>query len=189
MKIFNWMLVILVLIPIGAFAESQEEALEKLYSQDLAGWKGIVFICSFDANDNTLKRICNRGISDIELLAASNKVNLKIAKNNDFATATYMAAENGYVTLSYGLMATNPKGQNDVKAIHARLSFKEYYSNAVDNNAMQGSLDSMPRPGDLEFWSEQIIGSGNPSSIITPFSDEMEVFIKKALTLFIKYAK
>ncbi len=117
MQRFNLIILLIGLIPIGAFAESQEEFYEKYYSKNLMGWKGIVFICSFDTNDKILERICQRAISDIELLTAANKVNLKTAKSNDFATASFIANRNQYVTLEYELMATQTQGQYDAKAI------------------------------------------------------------------------
>jgi len=200
-KRFTWITFIISFIAITSHAKGQEPSdiedsyNKEYYSKKFSGWKGIIFICIYNKDDKVLERICQRATSDIDLLAAATKVNIKFAKSNDFA-ATLYSISNGqyksyeqYVTLEYSLIATSPSSQNEAKAIHGRLTFTKYYSNAVENNSKSGSLRNIPRPGDLELWSKELIGSGLPSDIITPFSDGAETHIKKALAMFLKYAK
>lgn len=191
MQKFSWILLTISLWPSAVFAESQEEFAEKYYryySKSLLGWKGIVFVCSYDAKDKTLDAICQRAITDIELLAAANKVTLKAARGNDFDTAAFFAVNNGYIKLSYNLMAT-PTADGYSKAVHARLVFETYYGDAVEKKSKPGDLEGMPRSGNLEIWSKSIIGIGDPSDIVTPISDGAEIYMKNALTLFLKYVK
>ena len=185
MKKFNWIILLLALIPLSGFAETRKEFDKRYYGKNFSGWKGIVFICIFDPDDKTLNKICQRAISDIELLAAAYKVELETSKNN---LVTIISHED-YVVLEYDLMATKSSIQYDTKAIHARLSFINYYTNAVQKNAKSGTLNNMPRSGDLELWSRSVIGNGDPSSVVSPFSDGAEQHIKDAMTIFLKYAK
>ena len=175
-------------MPTLVIGESQEQFNEQTHSNNMSGWKGIVFVCAFDSSDKVLESICQRAVTDIELLAASNKVKLKVAEANRFEQAASIAADNQFVTLEYELMATLGGSEFDAIAIHARLAFEAFYSNAVENDSKPNSIDSLPRSGDLELWSKTVIGSGSPSDIVDPFSDATEIHIKKALTLFIKYA-
>ena len=189
MKITKWLLSIVVFIPTLVIGESQEQFYEQYHSKNMSGWKGIVFVCSFDASDKVLESICQRAVTDIELLAASNKVELKVAEPNKFEQAALIATANKFVTLEYELVATQGGSEFDAIAIYARLAFEAVYSNAVENDSKPNTIGSLPRSGDLELWSKTVIGSGDPSDIVDPFSDASEIHIKKALTLFIKYAK
>ncbi len=188
MKNINWLIIVTIIVslmPTMVFGEAHEQFYKEYYSQNFSGWKGIVFICSYDTKDKVLEKICQRAITDIELLSASNKINLKVIEANNTYKASFKAEINKFVILSYSLLAT--EGQN--KAVHARLAFTTFYSNAVEKGAKLNSLDSMPRSGDLELWSRSAIGSGSADGIINPFSDNAEMLIKQALTLFIKYSK
>lgn len=189
MKNICWLILLLVAVPTLAIGESREEFYEKHYSKNMSGWRGIVFICSYDSSDKVLEQICRRAETDIELLAASSNVLMKIADANNFVNASFIASLENYVTLEYELMATQSPGSYDSKAVHARLTFKTYLSNAVEKDSKPNSIDSPPRAGDLELWSRSVIGSGVPSEIVDPFSNGAETHLKKALTLFLKYRK
>ncbi|MCX2780607.1 DUF3164 family protein [Microbulbifer thermotolerans] len=188
MKLIRWITVILYFFPIFVFGESREQFYEEYYSKNMSGWKGIVFVCSFDSNDKVLEKICERATSDIKLLAAGNKIDLKIVESNNFFEAALIASLNKFVTLEYSLTATENSGQFSVKAIQARLAFKVFYSNAVEKDAKPNTIDSIPRSGDLDLWSDTVIGFGSPSEIVHPFGNAAETHIKKALTLFIEYS-
>jgi hypothetical protein len=189
MKIIKLLITIAFLLPTLVIGETQDQFFEKYHSKNMSGWKGIVFVCSFDSGDKVLEKICDRAVTDTELLAASHKVNLKVVEANKFEQATFVAGVNKFVTLEYELIATQGVGQFDAKAIHARLTFVVFYSNAVEKDTKPNSIDSLPRSGDLELWSKTLIGSGAPTDIVDPFSNGAEVHIKKALTLFIKFSK
>lgn len=106
MKITKWLITIVALIPALALGGSEEQQYEEMINKNMSGWKGIVFICSFDSSEKLLEKICHRAITDIELLAASNNVELKVAEANDFFRASIIALTNEFVTLEYDLMAT-----------------------------------------------------------------------------------
>lgn len=189
MKIIKSLTLILALMPTLVTGQTREQFLEKSYSQKLSGFKGIVFICSYDANDKTLERICQRAVTDIMLHGASNKVNIKLAEANNFVESMSIANDDDFVTLEYEITATQNNEQFDTIAVHAHLSLEIYYSQAIEKGASNKSINGIPRSGDLELWSRSVIGSGNPSDIVEPFSDNTEMLLKQALTLFIKYAK
>jgi hypothetical protein len=189
MKIIKLLITIAFLVPALVIGETQDQFYEKYHSKNMSGWKGIVFVCSFDSGDKILEKICDRAVIDTELLAASHKVNFKVVEANKSGDEVFFSAVNKFLTLKYELIATQGVGQFDTKAIHARLTFVVFYSNAVEKDAKPNSIDSLPRMGDLELWSKTLIGSGAPTDIVDPFSNEAEGLIKKALTLFIKFSK
>lgn len=179
---------IVTLIPTLVIGQTKEQFLEKLYSQKLSGFKGIVFVCSYDSSDKDLERICQRAVTDIELLGANNKVNIKIAEANNFFQSMSIANVDDFVTLEYEISATQNNDQSDTKAVHAHLSLETYYSQAIEMGASNKSINGVPRSGDLELWSRYVIGSGTSADIVEPFSDSAETLLKQALTLFMKYA-
>lgn len=189
MKRICWLFLLFSALPTLAIGESREEFYEKHYIKNMSGWKGIVFICSFDSSDNVLEQICRRAETDVELLAATSNIALKVADANNFSQASFIAVVDKFVTLEYDLMATQNRGNYDSKAVYARLAFETYLSNAVEKDSKPNSINNSPRSGDLELWSRSVIGSGVPSDIVDPFSNGAETHIKKALTLFLKYRK
>jgi len=189
MKKIIWIILAVSFSSVGARAENQEELNNDYYRKYFSGWKGIVFFCSFDADDNTLGQICQEAVSDIKLLAPTNNVKLKIAASNDIAQAALLADLVGYIILEYDLVSTKTKGENEIKAVHARLFYKIIYVNAVENNKNPDTLGGMARAGSLEIWGKSLIGKGGPTDIITPFSNLAELLFKEAVTLFTKYAK
>ena len=158
-----------------------------MHNQNMSGWKGIVFVCYFDSSDKVLEEICQRAETDIELLAAISKIELRIADANNAGQAVYMAGALDYVTLQYNLSATKRETNYETKAVYAELAFTEFYSVAVERHKDSDSIDNMPRTGDLVLWSNDIIGFGPPYTIIGGFSDGAETLIKKALTLYITH--
>ncbi len=189
MKNIYWFALIFVALPALATEESREAFYEKHNSQNMSGWKGIVFICSFDLSDKVLEKICHRAETDAELLAASHNIALKVVDENNFGDAAYFAALNKFVTLEYKLRATK-SGNYDVKAVHARLTLGTFFSNGIEKGSKPNSIDNIPRSGDLELWSRGTIGSGAPDAgIAHEFSNAAETNIKKALTLYLKYNK
>lgn len=193
-----WLVYMAAVLPVMVWADGQsniykerEKYLANLYENELAknfsGWKGIIFLCSYDSNDEILAQICQRGTTDLKLLAAGNKVNLAVAKPNDYRGATVIATLDQFLTLEYELIATVPEDRHQPKLINARLVFRIYYSNAIEKDARSNSMKRFPRAGDLELWSRVTIGSGMPSNIVVPFSSNAEMIFKEALTLFLKY--
>ncbi|MDZ7753857.1 MAG: hypothetical protein U5S82_19980 [Gammaproteobacteria bacterium] len=196
MKNICWLILIFVTLPASAIGEGLEKSYEKHNSKDMAGWKkdmagwkGIVFICSIDSSDKVLEKICRRAETDIELLAASNNVPLKVVDANKFAHAVFFASANDFIILEYELMATQSRGNYDAKAVHARLTFEAFYLNAIEKDSKPTSTNNIPRSGYLELWSRSVIGSGTPNGIVEPFSNGAETHIKKALILYLKYSK
>jgi len=171
-----------MLLPSLGLVDEESEFYEKHYFKNFAGWQGITFMCSYDESNKTLRKICERGKTDLELLSASHNVNLKVIRDNEDATLTLTASLDNLIVLEYDLEATNP-----VEAVHARLIFSSYYLESVEQGATPGSIDNLPRSGNLEIWSNSAIGSGTPSNIVIPFSDGAESMFKKAITLFLKY--
>lgn len=170
-----------------ALGDSHSDFYEKFNRQNFSGWKGIVFVCAYDREDRVLAEICLRGTSEIELLAVAAKVSLKVAEPNNLEQASFMAALNKFVTLEYELMATKTINSYDPKAVHGRLVFEVFYSNAVESQASSESLDRFPRSGDLELWSRPIIASGATSELVGPFAEAAESLFKKAIAHFLRY--
>ncbi len=189
MKNICCLVLVFIALPTLAIGEKPEEFYEKLNSKNMSGWKGIVFICSYDSSDKLLEQICSRAEKDIKLLAESNNVPLKIADANKFSRASLIATANNFVTLEYELMATQSRGKYHSRAVHARLSFETFFSNAVEKNSRPKLITNSPRAGDLELWSRSVIGTGTPNGIVDPLGNGAETHLKKALTLFLKHRK
>jgi hypothetical protein len=77
-------------------------------------------------------------------LHIEDSTNLRTIQNNFFRAAS-LAGANEFVTLEYELMATQESGQFDVKAIHARLAFEEFYSNAAEKYSNTNAINNIPR--------------------------------------------
>lgn len=172
-----------------ALADVESDFYEQYYSKNFRGWKGIVFICTYSPSDKVLAKICSRASTDLELLTASHDIELEIIQPNEHGVAAFQAASRGFLTLEYDLTATKPTNSSNAKAIHGQITYALFYSNAVEKDAESGSIDRLPRSGDLEIWSDSIIGSGLPSRIVKPFGDGAETHLKKAVSLFLKYTK
>ena len=177
----------ILLLPTFVVAENLKDIIEENNAKNFAGWKGIVFMCSYDEKDSTLAKICKRGTIDIKLLAASNNIELLVVEPNDYMNLGIAAGFKKYIPLEYELFSTKVKNPSDLRAFFGRLFFRIYYSNIVEKGAKPESIDSLPRSGDLEIWSNYIIGSGTSSGIIKPFSDNAETLFKEALTTFLLY--
>jgi len=186
MSKFNFVILIILFLSSLLSAKSQDDFYEKFYEKNFSGYKGIVFICSFDSTDKTLEKISKRAITDIELICSANKINLKVINNNDHYSASYYATLNQYLLLQYYLMATNTEGQYEAKAVFGELSFEIFYSNAIEKYSTNENLNKLARSGYLTIWSKTIIGSGSSFDIITPFSSQAETVLKMAMTLFLK---
>ena len=85
------------------------DTMNKYYSKNFKGWKGIVFMCQYDSNLGYLKEACQRTTADLELLAASHKIDLKVAEPNNTGMQTGIATLQKRVELTYSIVATLAK--------------------------------------------------------------------------------
>ena len=165
-------------------AGDMEDTMNPHYKQNFSGFEGVVFMCSYDESDAVLAKICERASVDVRLLAASTNIKLELIKPNKFLLRGLVKSKKNYIGLTYRLVASRVDATASVKAIYGELSYNDYYLNAVELNAK----DSTPRSGDLELWSTYVIGGGSGLDAVKPYSDTIEVGLKKAVTVFLKYA-
>ena len=175
-------------VSIGQSSSDEGEFQREYYGKNFAGWNGIVFLCEFDDADTLLARICDRARTDLNLLAATHRISVEVAKPNAIQHAAFIAAADNRVTLTLYLDATKSKDDGAPKAVFARLAYETFFSDAVEKNSKQGSIYSLPRSGDLEIWSSSVIGSGIGSDLISPIADGVETLLKEALTLSLRFA-
>ena len=173
----------------ATLADAKNEFYERYYANNFRGWSGIIFLCTYDPADSVLAQICSRASTDIELLAASHRMELQVARPNDHEAAAYEGALQNFVSLEYALTATTPDSMYDVKAVNARLSYIVFYSSAIEADAKPGAPGRLPRSGDLEIWSTSTIGAGSAAELAQPFSDGAESNLKQALGLFLRHRK
>jgi len=179
---------ILILCALPAYgSDLQQEFYKKYFGKNFKGWKGVVFVCSYKKETVLLNKICQRGITDIKLLAASHSIPLYVAKDNGTSEASFQSGIKDFLILEYQLSSSQDNPTGSLLGVHGRLSFNIFFSFAVEDNAKPNDIDSFPRSGDLEVWGRTVIASGTYPEIVSPFSDSAETLLKKFFTLYLTY--
>jgi hypothetical protein len=185
-----WLFVLLAQSGIVA-AQTSDKEMQEFYraldAKNFAGWKGITFICEYDERDSLLAEVCIKGTADFRFLATTADIDYYAVAPNDFRASTFRSTISDHVVLNYELHSTLNNNQHTNKAIFGRLSFIEFYTNAVEEKASNFSLDKLPRSGDLELWSRAVIGSRSSVRLVAVMSEAFEVHFKDAITHFLEH--
>ena len=168
------MLTFLLLLPSIAFAQTDEQ---EHWRKQFKESGGIVFRCDPDRKDDAaLQRICADASAEARLLAATGKIPFQNATGKDAFETAFEVASKGSLLLEASIRST----KGSPAAIYILLAATPYYSNAIEQGAKEGSLDAIPRSGDLVIWERDVIGASTSST------DELVLGMSNALSTNLK---
>jgi hypothetical protein len=184
-KVVAGLAIALLLYPLILFAQTDEELERELNRKKFAGWEAIVFRCLPDNDgDDLQKQLCAAAAADARFLAASGKIPFRDLGDKN-SLQVYLATRdlNNALIVETTMRAT----QGQPRAVYMRLRASEYYLNAVEKGAVEGSSDSKPRPGDLILWERSIIGAGGPEHEIRQvLSNAFSTVLKDFFGVFVE---
>jgi hypothetical protein len=173
-----------LLFPLAAFGQSSDE-LTAFNKKQFAGWGGIVFRClPSNEPDQIELDLCSAAAADARFLAATAKIPFEDVGNKDFFEVSIAAGElNGALILEARIQST----QGHSPAIYMVLRAGDFYSNAVELGATEGSNEGQPRSGDLVLWERNVLASGGTQmELKRGVSDSFQVILTEFFGVFVE---
>ena len=191
-------LMLLIAIPMGPVWAADSRLNEKsraeqkriFYTEQFAGWGGIILRCLHDKKSEPAKRICENIKTDAEFLAAAAKVPFSLVEGGYFAVALARgAAGSKYSKVPDALVLEANVRVTGTGNIAVAIQFEAgvFYSKAIEQSEKDGP-EAMPKGGTLVLWDHLLLAMGQDGNeIYGAVRDGTETILKRFFTLFVKY--